>query len=184
MQGVLNLKQREALNNSQVLIFVVFFWFIWFAERREGSDCPRVSNYMFFWRSFISFGNDVLYDFLWEVSSLSRCRMRSGWSYDVVTGRMNLRNFRSSGSTETYMYMLSMSALMWYFRSRKRQITASRWLTRPGPDKSMSLSATPLSLDFAFEHLRSFPGLVGFVIPFSGSIQPVEGISSLGNSRM
>ena len=43
---------------------------------------------------------------------------------------MNLRNFLSLGLTETCMYMLSMSALIGYFRSQNWQITASRLLRR------------------------------------------------------
>ena len=76
-----------------------------------------------------------------------------------------------------------MSALMGYFCSRKRQITASRLHRRSGPDKSMSLRQAPLNLDFAFETLRSFTGLFGFVTPCSDSIHPVEGISLLGSLR-
>ena len=77
------------------------------------------------------------------------------------------------------MYMLSLSALMGYFRSRKRQITASRLIRRSGPDKSMSLRQTPLNLNFGFEILRSFPGLLRFVTSCCGSIHPVGEILRL-----
>ena len=98
---------------------------------------------------------------------------------------MNLRNFLSSGLTETCLYMLSMSALMGYFRSRKRQKTASRLLRRYGIDKSMSFKQSFLNLDFALEtSLFSFSGLFGFVTSCSGSIYPVEGMSSLGSLRL
>ena len=82
------------------------------------------------------------------------------------------------------MYMLSMSALMGYFRSQKRPITASRFFRRSGSDKSMSLRQILLNLGFAFETRRSSLGLFGFVTPYSGSIHPVEGILPLGGLRM
>ena len=86
--------------------------------------------------------------------------------------------------TEICIYLLSMSALMRYFRSQKRQITASRLLRRSGPDESMSFEQTLLNLDFAFETRWSFPGFNGSVTPCSSSIHTVERISSLGSLRM
>ena len=76
---------------------------------------------------------------------------------------MNLRKFLSSGLNETCIYMLSLSALMGYFRPRKRQITASRLLSQSGPDKSKSFSQTPLFQAFWVRHSmpRQYPSCWG-----------------------
>ena len=70
-----------------------------------------------------------------------------------------------------------MPALIGHLRSRNRQITAGRLLSRSGPLESMSLRQSTLYLDFALETRRTFPGLLELMTPCSGRIHPVEGIS-------